>query len=200
MSTEKRTLLFGGSFDPVHLGHEYIIRCALERTDYARLVVMPAARSNFKRMSRPASNADRLAMLHLALDGLDCGGKELVVSSWELDRGGISYSVDTCKAMYSLFPVKGRLGFLMGDDLVPDLASWHRYEDLVHLVDFVVFTRNGVHPQVPRGASMTFIDVKAYEASSSAVRSGALDELNPSVRNYVIGHGLYGTGEDCQGN
>ena len=75
-STEKSTLLFGGSFDPVHRGHEYILEKALEKTDYERIVVMPAHLSNFKQDSRPACAADRLNMLHLAFDGLDTGGRE----------------------------------------------------------------------------------------------------------------------------
>ena len=69
-NTEKKTLLFGGSFDPVHKGHLYIIEKACELTDYERIIIMPAYKSNFKRGTKPASAAERYEMLSIALADL----------------------------------------------------------------------------------------------------------------------------------
>ena len=98
-STDRRTLLFGGTFDPVHYGHLYIISKAIELTDYERIVVMPAAISNFKPGTHPAGGADRLAMLSLALEHVDARGREIVLSSYEIDKSGVRYRYDDLCAL-----------------------------------------------------------------------------------------------------
>lgn len=197
MSTEKKSLLFGGSFDPVHKGHVHIIKAALELTDYERIIVMPASVSNFKQKTRGVSGQHRLAMLHLALDNIRAEGRQIIISDYEIRKGGVSYTYDTVKAVYQLFRVKGTLGFLMGDDLIQDLDKWYHYDELVRLVDFVCFTRLGSHPAAPAGASVRYYDIPPLVSSSSTVRQGDLDLTEDSVREYIIEHGLYGTGKDC---
>lgn len=197
MSTEKKSLLFGGSFDPVHKGHVHIIKAALELTDYERIIVMPASVSNFKQKARGVSGQHRLAMLHLALDNIRAEGRQIIISDYEIRKGGVSYTYDTVKAVYQLFRVKGTLGFLMGDDLIQDLDKWYHYDELVRLVDFVCFTRLGSHPAAPAGANVRYYDIPPLVSSSSTVRQGDLDLTEDSVREYIIEHGLYGTGKDC---
>ena len=177
------TLLFGGSFDPVHIGHLYIIRKAFELTGASRIIVMPASLSNFKQGHSPAPAADRLAMLRLALEDFEVpGGCQVVISDWELSRA-----------------VNGRLGFLIGDDLLPGLPGWWRWDELRRLVTFVCFTRGGV-ATVPDGADVLLYEVEACEASSSAVRAGDLSLLPPKVARYVETHGLYDTRKNSQGS
>lgn len=194
----KKTLLFGGSFDPVHSGHLYIVSKAIELTDYQRIVVMPTSVSNFKPGSRPASGADRLAMLRLAFDDFDSRGRELVISGWEVAKGGVSYTLETVKAMYSLFPVEGTLGFLMGDDLLEGLERWYGYGELVKLVHFVCLTRGGAVAH-PAGACVEFLSVAPLRASSTAVRSGEEGEGLEKVRAYIEEHGLYYAGRNREG-
>ncbi len=194
------TLLFGGSFDPVHIGHLYIIRKAFELTGASRIIVMPASLSNFKQGHSPAPAADRLAMLRLALEDFEVpGGCQVVISDWELSRGGVSYSYDTVVHVRSSWAVNGRLGFLIGDDLLPGLPGWWRWDELRRLVTFVCFTRGGV-ATVPDGADVLLYEVEACEASSSAVRAGDLSLLPPKVARYVETHGLYDTRKNSQGS
>lgn len=197
-NTEKRTLLFGGTFDPVHNGHLYIIRKAIELTDYERIIVMPAAISNFKPGTHPASGADRLAMLALALEHVDPHGRQIVLSSYEIDRKGVSYTYDTVCEMYRRYAISGRLGFLMGDDLVAGLAGWYRFDDLKRLVDFVCFTRDGGNLDCPPGAAVRFLSVEPYHASSTDVRSGDVEGLPAEVAGYIDRHGLYYAGGNRQ--
>ena len=189
----KKTLLFGGSFDPVHSGHLYIVSKAIELTDYQRIVVMPTSVSNFKPGSRPASGADRLAF-----EDFDSRGRELVISGWEVAKGGVSYTLETVKAMYSLFPVEGTLGFLMGDDLLEGLERWYGYGELVKLVHFVCLTRGGAVAH-PAGACVEFLSVAPHRASSTAVRSGEEGEGLEKVRAYIEEHGLYYAGRNREG-
>lgn len=196
MKSEK-TLLFGGTFDPVHLGHMYLLKMAGEKTDYKRIILMPAKISNFKQGRPPASGVDRLRMLQIQVEEFLSENPdfrpEVIISTLELDREGVSYTYDTVKSLLETYPVEGRLGFLMGDDLLSGLDHWYHFEELSRLVTFVCFTR-GMHPMqnIP-GADITFIKVRPYESSSSQVREGDYSHLGKGVRDYVISHGLYRT-------
>lgn len=197
MSTRKRTLLFGGTFDPVHLGHMYLLRMAGEHTDYERIIIMPARISNFKQESHPASCKERVEMLDIQLAEFKAENPgfrpEVMISRLEIDREGVSYTYDTVISVLEEFPVEGKLGFLMGDDLLSGLDHWYRFKELSHLVTFVCFTR-GMHPMqnIP-GAEIRFIEVEPFDSSSSEVRAGRLDNLSKGVREYVSSHGLYRT-------
>lgn len=198
-NTEKSTLLFGGTFDPVHKGHLYILDNAIELSGYERIIIMPAFISNFKPGTHPADAMQRYEMLSLALEDFDSRGTELVLSDWEIRKGGVSYTYDTVCQIYKDYALKGRLGFLMGDDLIDRLTGWYRYDDLCSIVDFVCFTRDDRPLDCPHGACVKFYHVTAYEASSTAVREGDVTQLPDAVRRYIEEHGLYYAGKDCQG-
>lgn len=193
----RKTLLFGGTFDPVHLGHMYLLKMAGEKTDYERIILMPAKISNFKQGRPPASGVDRLRMLQIQVEEFLSENPsfrpEVVISTLELEREGVSYTYDTVRTVLDTYAVEGRLGFLMGDDLLSGLDHWYHFNELSALVTFVCFTR-GMHPMqnVP-GADITFIKVTPYESSSSQVREGDFSHLGKGVRDYVISHGLYRT-------
>ena len=99
-NTEKSTLLFGGTFDPVHKGHLYILDKAIELSGYERIIIMPAFISNFKPGTHPADAMQRYEMLSLALEDFDSRGTELVLSDWEIRKGGVSYTYDTVCQIY----------------------------------------------------------------------------------------------------
>jgi len=189
----KKTLLFGGTFDPVHEGHMHIIRQAELYTDYERLIIMPARLSNFKQHSNPASAEDRLAMLHLALSDYKPLRMEILISTLEVEREGVSYTYDTVKDVLSLYPVEGRLGFLMGDDLLKDLDKWYKAEELRKLLAFVCFTRSGSAEYDYPGYDIRMIEAPSLDASSTDVRNGRFEHLSKGVRDYVVSHGLYRT-------
>ena len=111
---------------------------------------------------------------------------------------GVSYTLETVKAIYSLFPVEGTLGFLMGDDLLAGLERWYGYEELVKLVHFVCLTRGGAVAH-PAGACVEFLSVAPLRASSTAVRSGEEGEGLEKVRAYIEEHGLYYAGRNREG-
>ena len=126
-------------------------------------------------------------------------GKELVVdklsmeegSSYEIEKKGISYTYDTVRHIYDEYALKGKLGFLMGDDLLHDLDRWYNYDALKELVTFVCFTRGRDSLTYPGDADIIFYDVPPYKASSTDVRDGDYSELTTDVRRYIEEHGLY---------
>ena len=108
---KERIGLFGGSFDPVHRGHLALARRALEAVPLDRVLFIPAADSPFKRGRMKAGAEDRAEMLRLALEG----EPRFQLSRADLDRGGVSYSIDLVRGMRQAFP-DAELCFLVGAD------------------------------------------------------------------------------------
>jgi nicotinate-nucleotide adenylyltransferase len=134
----ERIGLFGGSFDPVHLGHLLVAQAAREDLDLQRLVFIPAAQSPFKPERAPTPAAGRLRLLRLALAGktwCDIDGQEI-------RRGGISYTIDTVRDYADRFP-QAQLFYLVGADHVAQLPKWRAAEELARLAQFVVVARPG---------------------------------------------------------
>jgi nicotinate-nucleotide adenylyltransferase len=134
----QRIGLFGGSFDPIHLGHLLVAQAAREELELARLVFIPAAQSPFKPDSQPIAASERLRLLRLALAGKSwCD-----IDEQEIQRGGVSYTIDTVRKYAVRFPV-APLFYLIGADHLPQLPKWRAAEELARLVDFVVIPRPG---------------------------------------------------------
>src|SRR4051794_7686772 len=110
----KRIGLFGGSFDPVHIGHLLVAQAACEELALERLFFVPAAQSPFKPENEPAPAASRLRILRLAL----AGHSNYEIDEQEVRRGGISFTVDTVRDYTARFP-SAELFYLIGADHVP---------------------------------------------------------------------------------
>jgi len=134
----ERIGLFGGSFDPVHLGHLLVAHAAREELDLARLFLIPAAQSPFKPGARPSPAPDRLRLLRLAL----AGQAWCEVDEQEVRRGGVSYTIDTLRDYARRFPNAQRF-CLIGADHLPQLPQWRAAEELARLAEFVVIPRPG---------------------------------------------------------
>jgi nicotinate-nucleotide adenylyltransferase len=134
----QRLGLYGGSFDPVHLGHLLVAQTAREELGLDRLFFIPAAQSPFKPGSQPAPAAERLRLLRLALAGREW----CELDTQELERGGVSYTVDTLRDFARRFPGAERF-YLIGADHVPQLPKWREAGELARLAEFVVIPRPG---------------------------------------------------------
>jgi nicotinate-nucleotide adenylyltransferase len=134
----RRIGLYGGSFDPIHLGHLLVAQAALEEVGLERLFFIPAAQSPFKPAMTPAPAAERLRLLRLAL----AGQTRCEIDEQELKRGGISYTIDTLRDYARRFP-NAALFCLIGADHVPSLTKWREADELARLAQFVVIPRPG---------------------------------------------------------
>src|SRR5438093_1338848 len=137
----QRIGLFGGSFDPIHLGHLLVAQSAIEELGLDRLYFIPAAQSPFKPENQPAPAAARLQLLRLAL----AGKTNCEVDDQEIKRGGASYTIDTLRDYARRFP-QAELFYLIGADNVASLPEWREAEELARLAEFVAIPRPGETP------------------------------------------------------
>ena len=130
--------LFGGSFDPIHLGHLLVARAAREEAALDRIFFIPAAQSPFKAAVTSASAQQRLRLVRLAL----AGDTSAEVDESELRRGGISFSIDTVRDYQKRFP-GAELFYLIGADQTAQLHLWREAAKLARLAQFLVIPRPG---------------------------------------------------------
>src|SRR5438876_9423517 len=122
--------LFGGSFDPVHLGHLLMAQAAREELKLERLFFIPAAQSPFKPEQTAAPAHERLRLLRLAL----AGKTWCEIDEQEIKRSGVSYTIDALRDYARRFPV-AQLFYLIGADNVQHLPKWRAASELAKLVE-----------------------------------------------------------------
>lgn len=131
--------LFGGSFDPVHCGHLLLAECCRERQRLDRVLFLPAAVPPHKQTQELTPAQTRIDMLELAI----AGREQFAVSRYEVERGGVSYTVDTLRHFRQEDP-DGELFFLMGADMLHDLPHWREAAEVCRLAVPIVVRRAGV--------------------------------------------------------
>ncbi|MCK9192099.1 MAG: nicotinate (nicotinamide) nucleotide adenylyltransferase [Sphaerochaetaceae bacterium] len=198
------TALFGGSFDPVHLGHLHLIHTVYNSTRYKKFILVPVAINNFKKDKTPTQPKDRINMLKIAVKEYrelypqDCD-IELIVDDCEIRRGGVSYTYDTVKTLYENYEFEGKLGLVMGDDLIPTLKKWYRFTDLIKKVDLVVIRREESDVEIPEGIDFEYVTNEIMVDASSTIRDRANKNqdfstlLSKEVYKYVKESKLYQT-------
>lgn len=188
-----RLLLLGGSFNPVHWGHLVLAEELREEFSYDLVLLVPAARPPHKELpSGGASPEERLEMLALAV----AGNPGLAVDDCELKRPGASYTIDTIRGLPSRYPLEGRPGLALGDDLAPGFKDWREPEALAREAEIIVARRGGGPFDLPyehRRASNRLIPLSSSELRERAAKGRSLRYLLPeAVRDYVYAKGLYG--------
>jgi nicotinate-nucleotide adenylyltransferase len=198
--------VFGGSFDPVHHGHLELARSCRDQAMLDRIWFIPAAHQPFKPDGPFATNADRLAMLELAL----AGETSFEISTLELDRGGMSYTIDTLLTLSAMVP-DAELFLLMGADSLVDFPYWRRPADICRVATPLVVNRGGepapnfehldqiLPPERIDEIKASQVTMTPMEHSSANIRrliatGGGWRELVPkSVAAYIRKHRLYQT-------
>lgn len=197
--------LFGGTFDPVHVGHLAIAEAARSHLGLDRVVFIPAGQPPHKDPADVSAAADRLAMVRAAI----ADNPGFAVSDLEIRRPGRSFAVDTLAAFASAEPEAER-HWLLGSDSVTELHTWHDPARLFDLTTFVGLARPGwsredvdrwLAEQPPdRRPRLLFVEVPLLDISSSALRrriarGESVRYLVPDgVRQYIAARGLYREG------
>jgi nicotinate-nucleotide adenylyltransferase len=189
----QRIGLFGGSFDPVHLGHLLVAEAARQELGLTRLFFVPAAQSPFKPERQPTPARERLRLLRLAL----AGWHWCEIDEQELKRGGVSYSIDTVRDYAARFR-GAELFYLVGADHAAQLQKWRAADELAGLVQFVVIPRPGqaisALPSPFRGQQLAGFPLAV---SSSQIRARVkarlpIEPLVPAaVAEAIRNNGLY---------
>ncbi|TWU42319.1 nicotinate (nicotinamide) nucleotide adenylyltransferase [Novipirellula artificiosorum] len=130
--------LFGGSFDPVHLGHLWIAESAIESLGLDQVRWIPAALSPLKPNGPVASDQDRLEMLRLAISG----SEKHVIDDREVRRGDVSYTVDTVVQLQSEFPIDD-FYLIIGSDSLATIRQWYQSRKLLEKILLAVVQRGG---------------------------------------------------------
>lgn len=196
MTTGPRIGVFGGTFDPPHIGH-LVTAVNVRHALALDLVVLMVANDPWQKTGTRAVTPaiDRLAMVAAAVEGLDgiAAGRE------EIDRGGPSYTADTLALLAAKYP-GATLFTIVGDDAASGLHSWERIDQVVERSQLVVVDRPGVHVTLPDEFVWIRVESPRLEVSSTDLRSRfadgrPLDFLVPdAVRAEIMKRGLYGVG------
>jgi len=180
--------LFGGTFDPIHNAHLTVAREAADKFHLDQVWFVPAAHPPHKGGRASASYQHRYRMTELA-----CQADARFVAS-RLEAGeGKSYSIETIEKVRA----EGEEPyFIIGADAFAEIATWHRWQDLLKLTDFIVVTRPGHSYMAPPPARVHRLDTVALPISSSDIRrrlaAGEIPTvLPPAVAGYIIQNGLY---------
>lgn len=182
--------LFGGSFDPVHVGHLIVAEAAAEALG-CRVRFLPAREQPFKRAAHVAGPAERLEMLALAI----AGNPRFAVEPIELELPAPSYTVRTLRALAEREP-GNRWMLLVGADAAAELGAWFEAEALPQYADVAAFARGGApapaHPLITRVIEVPAVGVSATDVRARVAAGRSIRYLVPdAVREYIAARGLY---------
>lgn len=196
VKTGERVGLFGGTFDPVHVGHLILAADVLEKFELDRLIWIPAGQTPLRTKATAAAGEHRLAMVRRALSGMP--GME--ASGVELERGGLSYTVDTVGWWRAKVP-GAAFFWILGRDQFATLGGWHRAGDLAREVEFIVLERPGeeiIEPWWPDGTlrwqpcAGRRLDLSSTEIRRRLAEGLPVKPFLPAgVENYILEHQLY---------
>ncbi len=190
MPEARRIALFGGTFDPIHLGHTHLAEAAKFALALDAVRFIPCRISPHKGGTVPTPAPDRLEMLRLATKDLPWA----VIDDVETAREGPSYSWQTAEEMKARFP-EARLFWIMGTDQWDTLPDWAHPERLAACVEFIVFTR-GTAPS-PRDGYILHALQGGHPASATGIReaiaAGETEHpwLHPDVSRMIVERGFY---------
>ena len=192
--------IFGGSFDPPHLGHLLAASDAFDELGLDRLVFVPTAAQPLKREGLVATPAQRLAMVHYAVDG----DPRFSVSTVEIDRKGLSYTVETLAVFADRYPDAARY-FLVGADAFATFPQWREPARIAALARVAVMQRAGdAEPVVPAGIAadaVVRLQTRRVDVSSTEVRDRVAAGrpirgfVPAAVADYIATAGLYRQGK-----
>lgn len=174
--------ILGGSFDPPHIGHLLAASDAYEELALDRLIFVPAAAQPLKEGRLMASPEERLRMVHLTVDG----DPRFSVSATEIDRIGLSYTVETLALYADRYPDAERF-FLVGADAFATLAQWREPERIARLARLAVLARRGDAVAAPPAgvppAAVVRLRTRRVDVSSTEIRERV--RLGQAIRGYV---------------
>ena len=178
-----RVGIYGGTFDPIHLGHLHVITQLFEKDLVDQLLVIPAGQP-LLRTSQPSASAEqRRTMCQLAVSTLPEAIKSKVsVNPIEILRQGPSYAIDTVEEIQAAYP-GDEIFLVVGADAYSKLDQWHRAEDLKKMVSIICIDRPGY--------ASHGIDIAALEVAATTIRAGLSADVPEIVAAFIRENALY---------
>src|SRR4030042_5420933 len=134
----KKVAIYGGTFNPIHLGHLITGLEIIEKLNYDIVFYIPANIPSHKYFVDTVSKQDRLNMVKLSVKNTD----NFFCSDIEIKRGGVSYTIDSIDELTKKYNYKGRFGIVFGDDLVSGLHTWKEIDRINKIADLICLKRN----------------------------------------------------------
>ena len=190
MLQQKQIGLFGGTFDPIHLGHTIVAEWLKHKLSLDEVHFIPNAIHPFLKRPDITESKNRLQMMELALRDFPA----FKICRYEIEKKETSYSIDTIRYFKSK-ETSARLFYLIGGDNVEEFHLWKNWEDILKLTTVVVFNRR--NQQIKNEDKFTFIDSPLIEISSSLIRKHIKTGLpfqsflHPEVFKYIVQNKLY---------
>ena len=190
-----RICLFGGTFDPPHIGHLLIAQTVCEAEHFDKILFIPANKPPHKKVN--TSLDDRLAMLNTAVEG----NPNFEISDIEIRRGGVSYTIDTVKMIKEeIDPENDEIFYLIGSDSLMDFHNWKDPRGILDECQVLVAIRPGFRPSdIPAWIlhRIQFANIPRFEISSTNIRHRWVE--NKTIRymvtlpvwEYIHEHNLY---------
>ncbi len=207
--------VYGGMFNPPHLGHITAARAAFELLKLDKLLVIPTGHPPHKAVPEGGPGAEqRLELTRLAAEQIGLG-EQVEVLDLELRRSGNSFTSDTLKQLHGMYP-EAELWLLMGADMFLTLHTWHAPEEIFDLAGIAAFGRSEadteelfsqqrtyLYQKFPQARIFTLtipgvIDVSSTELRERLARGEGGSLLAPAVYGYILREGLYGTHADLK--
>ncbi|HVE77896.1 MAG TPA: nicotinate-nucleotide adenylyltransferase [Gemmatimonadaceae bacterium] len=184
--------ILGGTFDPPHVGHLLAAVDAFEATGLDRLIWVPAGLNPLKATVPPSDPAHRLAMVGLAVRG----DARFAVDPVEIERAGLSYTVDTLRTLAGRWP-GAELVLLVGADTLASFARWREPDEIRRLATLAILTRAGDEPAAALPAGALALETRRVDVSATEVRArvragrSIRGFVPDAVAEYIAAHRLY---------
>jgi nicotinate-nucleotide adenylyltransferase len=158
--------IFGGTFNPVHIGHLRLAEDVREEFNLERIVFIPTNVPPHKEVHDDAGPSHRCAMVRLAISG----NEYFQCDDIELKRGGTSYTIDTINYMYDTYRFSGKPYFIIGSDLITGIQTWKDVEDIKSKVDFIVLLRENRLLEGNQAPPFHYFENRILDINSSELR------------------------------
>jgi nicotinate-nucleotide adenylyltransferase len=188
----KRIGIYGGTFDPIHIGHLITARAVKEIRNLSEIIFVPASISPLKQEIESSSTDHRLMMTKLALEKFP----DFSVSNFEINNMGVSYTINTLKHFKSIYK---NIELIIGYDNYLVFDKWHKWEEVLQLANIVVLkrlTENNIEPKV-FSDKFIFVNTPTIEINSTIIRERCSKKLPidllviNNVLNYITENKLY---------
>jgi nicotinate-nucleotide adenylyltransferase len=187
-----KTAIFGGTFNPVHIGHLIIADEVLAQTDCETVLFVPANIPPHKEVADPGASL-RLQMLRKSIED----NPRLCVSDCEISRSGISYSIDTIRHLVGSGITEPNPFLIIGDDLLEGFESWREYESILHESSLIVVHRRSAERVSVRFPHL-YVENELFPISSTIIRTKIRENMAwrylvpDAARKVIEEHRLYG--------
>ena len=188
--------ILGGTFDPPHLGHLILADTVITNCNYDKVIFIPAKIPPHKNISGEASNEDRLNMLKLSIEN----DERFLLDEYELNNDGVSYTINTLNYLYKNYDIEGKIGLIIGADLIKDFDKWREPKKIAEISNITVVNREddkNLYKENIDKYNINVIMAPRIDISSSLIRNRIKEKkgfryfVKDKVYDYIVSKNLY---------